>query len=176
MLPEENQPSRPGADVPDRARCVGIGNKSSADLKRQLININDWNGDVNDPSVRLYGTYDELRSADVKDGHHIIQNAAVRDVAGYKRGDAPAIQADGPSTKVGSEHYNLTYDQSHAITGGTYGKEKTIGLNSAEKNLELSQNDVKIISDYLDDYFCKQLGLNNDSTIRIPGNRHHVSE
>ena len=82
--------------MPDSDRCVGIGNKSSADLKRQLININDWNGDVNDPSVRLYGTYDELRNAGVKDGHHIIQNAAVRDVAGYKRDDAPAIQADGP--------------------------------------------------------------------------------
>ena len=176
VLPEQNRPAGPEADVPDSDRCVGIGNKSSTDLKRQLININDWNGDVNDPSVRLYGTYDELCNAGVKDGHHIIQNAAVRDVAGYKRGDAPAIQADGPSTKVGSEHYNLTYDQSHAIAVGTYGKEKTIGLNSAEKNLELSQNDVKIISDYLDDYFCKQLGLNNDSTTRIPGNRHHILE
>ena len=153
-----------------------LAGDSSRDTKRRLVNINDWNGDINDPSVRLYGTYDELRDAGVKDGHHIVQDASVRDVLGYKKGEAPAIQADGPSTKTGSEHYNLTYDQSHATTGGTYGKEKSIGLSSVEKNLGLSQNDIKTLSNYLDNYFCNNLGLNDDSPIRIPGNRHHISE
>lgn len=141
-----------------------------------MVNINDWGGDVNDPSVRLYGTYNELRNAGVKDGHHIIQDASVREVAGYKKGDAPAIQAGGPSTKVGSEHYNLTYDQSHATKGGTYGIEKNIGLNSIESRLGLSKNDLNTISDYIDDYFIGDLGLNNDSVIKIPGNRHHIGE
>lgn len=148
--------------------------ESDNDARRRLVNINDWDGDVNDPSVRLYGTYDELRNAGVKDGHHIVQDAAARDVPGYNKGDAPAIQADGPSTKIGSEHYNLTYDQSHATTGGTYGIEKNIGLNSLEKNLGLSSSDLGTISNYLDAYFCNTLGLTEDSPLRIPGNRHYI--
>jgi hypothetical protein len=47
-------------------------------------------------------TYDELRKAGLTDAHHIIQDAAVRDVPGYSRGSAPAIQLTGPSTTIGS--------------------------------------------------------------------------
>ena len=177
--------SRPQVDVPDDRsmsheewdkayRDARQASGDGSELRKRLVNINNWDGDVNDPSVRLYGTYDELRAAGVKDGHHIVQNAAVRDVAGYKQGDAPAIQADGPSTTIGSEHYNLTYDQSHATTGGTYGIEKNIGLNSVQNNLDLSLSDVETLSSYLDGYFSDKLGLTDDTPLRIPGNRHHI--
>ena len=75
----------------------------------------------------------------MKDAHHIVQDAAVRDIPGYDRGSAPAIQADGPSTQIGSEHYNMTYDQSHATTGGTYGAERTIGMESVKERLDVSE-------------------------------------
>ena len=169
-----NQMQKPHTETPTMQSATGGG--SGKGLNRRLININGWNGDVNDPFVRLYGTYNELRNAGVKDAHHIIQDASVRDVTGYKKGDAPAIQADGPSTKMGSEHYNLTYDQSHATKGGTYGIEKDIGLNSIKNRLGLSKDDLDTISDYLDDYFIGDLGLNNNSVIKIPGNRHQIGE
>ncbi|WP_224101122.1 RHS repeat-associated core domain-containing protein [Paraburkholderia caribensis] len=55
-------------------------------------------------SGRGYGAYSEVDP----DSHHIIQNAAVRDVTDYSRSQAPAVQLNGPSTSVGSEHYIAT--------------------------------------------------------------------
>ncbi len=139
---------------------------------KKLVNINDITGDLDDPNIRVYGTYDELTNAGVKDAHHIVQDAAVRDIPGYDRGSAPAIQADGPSTQIGSEHYNMTYDQSHATTGGTYGAERTIGMESVKERLDVSDTDMKSLEEYVDGYFCDELNLSDDSATRIPGNRH----
>lgn len=100
----------------------------------------------------------------------------MRDVEGYNTRSAPAIQADGPSTLVGSEHYNLTYDQSHATQTGTYGIERQIGLDSTTNNLGLSESDSATISTHIDNYFVGALGLNSDSSTRIPGNRHKLDD
>lgn len=74
----------------------------------------------------------------------------------------------------GSEHYNLTYDQSHATRAGTYGFEKKIGLESATKNLNLNSTDRATLNVFIDHYFVGELGLNNDSPTRTSGNRHHL--
>ena len=114
-------------------------------------------------------SYNELRAAGQADAHHIIQNAAVRDVTGYSRGQAPAIQLDGPSTQVGSPHYNATQAQRQP-GGGTYGSERQIaacslaaaGCSPAEVAGALARADA---------YFIDDLGLTFDSPLRIPGNR-----
>nr|WP_288828996.1 RHS repeat-associated core domain-containing protein [uncultured Clostridium sp.] len=150
--------------------------KGSGQSQKKLTNIVGYEGDVNDPNVRLYGTYGELSDAGVNDGHHLLQDAAMRDVDGYSKRSAPAIQADGPSTLIGSEHYNLTYDQSHATQAGTYGIEKKIGLDSATKNLNLNSAESSTLNDFIDNYFVNDLGLNNNSPTRKPGNRHHLND
>jgi hypothetical protein len=114
-------------------------------------------------------TYNDLRRTGQTDAHHIIQDAAVRDVPGYSRGEAPAIQLDGPSTQVGSPHYNATQVQRQA-GGGTYGAERQIAACS----LAAAGCSPTQIADALarsDSYFIDGLGLTLDSPLRIPGNR-----
>lgn len=95
----------------------------------------------------------------------------MRDVDGYARGGAPAIQANGPSTLKDSEHYNLTYAQSHAEQAGTYGIEKQIGLDEVINEFNLNTSDVSTLSSFIDDYFVDRLHINENSTTRVPGNR-----
>ena len=78
------------------------------------------------------GTYGELVSSGQKDAHHIIQDAAMRDIPGYSRMDAPAIQLDGPSNVVGTEHYFATITQ-RRTGGGTYDAERRIAYMSLRK-------------------------------------------
>lgn len=40
----------------------------------------------------------DFREAGLKDAHHVIQDAAVRDLPGYRTNAAPGIQLPGPST------------------------------------------------------------------------------
>ena len=115
------------------------------------------------------GTYGDLVSSGQKDAHHIIQDAAVRDISGYNRMDAPAIQLDGPSNVVGTEHYYATITQ-RKNGGGIYGAERGIAYMSLRK-AGLSVDDAKAAVRGADDYFMGQLGLTLDSPTRIPGNR-----
>ena len=115
------------------------------------------------------GTYGDLVSSGQKDAHHIIQDAAVRAISGYNRMDAPAIQLDGPSNVVGTEHYYATITQ-RKNGGGTYGAERGIAYMSLRK-AGLSVDDAKAAVRGADDYFMGQLGLTLDSPTRIPGNR-----
>jgi hypothetical protein len=59
----------------------------------------------------------ELRAAGLKDAHHVIQDAAVRDLPGYDTQLAPGVQLEGPSTAVGTPHYSATQAQ-RAAGGG----------------------------------------------------------
>ena len=115
-------------------------------------------------------TYAELRAAGQTDAHHIVQHAAVRDLPGYSHSGAPAIQLDGPSTQVGSPHYNATQVQRSVAGGGTYGAERQI----AESALQAAGKSPAEIADALqrsDDYFMGQLGVTHDTPTRIPGGR-----
>ncbi len=114
------------------------------------------------------GTYGELRRAGVKDAHHIIQDAAVRDIPGYSQGDAPAVQLPGPSTRVGSPHYEATQVQRQA-GGGTYAAERRIGYKALRRG-GLSPADAKANINNADAYF-QSLGVTPSTPTRIPGNR-----
>ncbi|WP_300383066.1 hypothetical protein, partial [Clostridium sp.] len=62
------------------------------------------------------GSYKQLVDAGQKDAHHIIQDAAMREIDGYNRFSAPSIQLDGPSTIKGIPHNIATSIQRQ--TGG----------------------------------------------------------
>ncbi|MBQ9200708.1 MAG: hypothetical protein IJ141_11075 [Lachnospiraceae bacterium] len=118
---------------------------------------------------RKTGTYKELREAGYKDAHHIIQDAAVKDIEGYNKGSAPAIQLEGPSNQVGTEHYIATMVQRQG-GGGTYGQERGIAYKALRK-AGFSIEESKAYVRYADNYFMGELGLTLDSPTRIPGNR-----
>lgn len=120
-------------------------------------------------------SYRDLRSVDGRvagyDAHHIVQDAAVRDLPGYDRKDAPAINLEGPSNKPGTEHYHATNVQ-REHGGGTYGAERTIAYNAlvaAGKSPEEAAAEVA----RADSYFIDKLGISHDTPTRIPGNRAH---
>jgi HNH/Endo VII superfamily toxin with a SHH signature len=112
------------------------------------------------------GTYKGLRPA--SDAHHIIQDAAVRDIPGYSKSDAPAVELPGPSTRVGSPHYKATQVQRQA-GGGTYGAERRIGYKAMRK-AGVSAEDARALILKADEYFQK-LGVTFSTPTRIPGNR-----
>lgn len=93
----------------------------------------------------------------------------MRDIPGYNRFDAPAVQLDGPSNVVSTEHYYATVSQRRK-GGGTYGAERGIAYISLRK-AGFSIDDAKSIVRGADDYFMGKLGLTLDSPTRIPGNR-----
>ena len=114
-------------------------------------------------------TYNDLRSAGAKDAHHIIQDAAVRDLPGYSRGDAPAVQLEGPSTEIGSPHYKATQVQRQP-GGGTYGDERRIA-EEALRSAGMSDDEIASNISRADSYFMNNLGVTMDTPTRIPGNR-----
>jgi hypothetical protein len=115
-------------------------------------------------------TVGELRSAGLSDAHHIIQDAAVRDVEGYATNDAPGVQLEGPSTEAGTPHYLATQVQRTAGIGGTYGVERQVA-EMALTAAGLGPDEVAGALERADEYFMEQLGLTEDSPLRIPGNR-----
>ena len=117
-----------------------------------------------------YGpTYRDLKYQKLSDAHHIIQDAAVRDLPGYSRSGAPAIQLKGPSNVPGTEHYEATLVQ-RAAGEGTYAAEREI----AERGLRaagLSDQDVTSAIERADNYFKGVLNVTDSTPTRIPGNR-----
>ncbi|WP_341208313.1 LysM peptidoglycan-binding domain-containing protein [uncultured Sphingomonas sp.] len=109
-----------------------------------------------------------LRSLGLRDAHHVIQDAAVRNLPGYDSRLAPGIQLEGPSTLEGSAHYNATQAQ-RVAGGGTYGAERQIaygalraaGRSNAQARQALQEADA---------YF-NSIGVTEDTPTRIPGNR-----
>lgn len=104
------------------------------------------------------------------DSHHIIQDAAARELPGYSYGKAPAMQLKGPSSQVGTEHFYATQAQSGFQGGGTYGAERRAAYYALRK-AGIDINEAKAAIRYADQYFMKQLGLSLDSPMRIPGTR-----
>lgn len=120
-------------------------------------------------SNRASGTYRELRNAGAADAHHIIQDASARDLAGYSRMDAPAVQLSGPSTAIGSEHYNATQVQRQRGTG-TYASERRIGYK-ALRSAGMSQQEARDSISEADNYFIDCLGVTPQTRMRPVGNR-----
>jgi hypothetical protein len=114
------------------------------------------------------GSYGNLRTAGAKDGHHIIQDAAMRDVPGYSRAAAPAVELPGPSTRPGSPHYNATQVQREA-GGGTYAAERRIGYKALRK-AGIGKDAARSLIHAADQYFGS-IGVTPSTITRVPGNR-----
>ena len=110
----------------------------------------------------------ELRAAGLQDAHHVIQDAAVRDLPGYDTQLAPGVQLEGPSTSVGTPHYLATQAQ-RAAGGGTYAAERDIAANSL-RAAGYSEAQIQQALSEADNYF-QSIGVNSTAPTRIPGNR-----
>jgi RHS repeat-associated protein len=118
LVPEAELAGAPGLrlSIPDAApRPV----QTASDLQTQMSKLRS-SSDASEQAAAAGearpGTYSQLRSAGVKDAHHIIQDAAVKNLPGYSRSAAPAVELPGPSTRVGSPHYmRLGYSDRSAV-------------------------------------------------------------
>ena len=117
-------------------------------------------------------TVGELRASGRKDAHHIIQDAAVREVPGYKTNAAPGVQLRGPSTAAGTPHYHATQVQRSSSLGGTYGAERQVAC-AALAAAGYSALEIAAALARSDRYFIDELGLTHDSPLRIPGDRRN---
>ena len=110
----------------------------------------------------------ELRAAGLKDAHHVIQDAAVRDLPGYDTQLAPGVQLPGPSTAAGTPHYLATQAQ-RVAGGGTYAAERVIAADSL-RAAGYSEAQIQQILSETDAYF-QSIGVTPSTATRIPGNR-----
>ena len=114
------------------------------------------------------GTYGELKNAGIKDAHHVIQDAAVRELPGYDSRAAPAVELKGPATRVGTAHHEATQVQRQA-GGGTYADERRIAYE-ALRLAGLSHEEAQTLIGRADAYF-ESIGVTPSTPTRIPGNR-----
>ena len=119
-------------------------------------------------AAAVKGSVGDLRSAGQKDAHHVIQDAAVRDLPGYETNAAPGVQLPGPSNQVGTPHYRATQVQRQP-GGGTYGAERRIGYKALRK-AGLSAEDARHEIARADAYFGS-IGVTRQTVTRVPGNR-----
>jgi hypothetical protein len=110
----------------------------------------------------------ELREAGLKDAHHVIQDAAVRDLPGYSTQVAPGVQLPGPSTARGTPHYSATQVQRQP-GGGTYAAERRIGYKALRRG-GLCEAEARQAIQEADGYFSA-IGVGPGTSTRIPGNR-----
>lgn len=81
-------------------------------------------------TVTATSPHGQNRRLALKDSHHVIQDAAVRDLPGYRRDAAPAIVIEGPPGKIGAPHYEATQSQRRAVQRGTYGAERQVAIDA----------------------------------------------
>ncbi|HSN98080.1 MAG TPA: RHS repeat-associated core domain-containing protein, partial [Candidatus Nanopelagicales bacterium] len=110
----------------------------------------------------------ELRAAGRRDAHHVIQDAAVRELPGYKTNLAPGVRLDGPANIQGTPH-SLTRSVQRQAGGGTYAAERRIGYK-ALRRAGLSPSDARQAVQEADDYF-RSIGVGPSTPTRIPGDR-----
>jgi hypothetical protein len=110
----------------------------------------------------------ELRAAKLKDAHHVIQNAAVRELPGYNAKAAPGVQLEGPANVPGTPHARTRSTQRQA-GGGTYAAERRIGYKALRKSGMASEVARRAIQE-ADEYF-KSIGVTPSTPTRIPADR-----
>jgi RHS repeat-associated protein len=110
----------------------------------------------------------ELRAARLKDAHHVVQDAAVRDLPGYDTNAAPGVQLAGPSSKAGTPHYGATQSQRQP-GGGDYGSERLVAFR-ALRAAGFSERQAQAMVERVDDWFTG-INVTPSTTTRIPGNR-----
>lgn len=118
---------------------------------------------------RLTQSVGDLRAAGLKDAHHVIQDAAVRNLPGYNTRAAPGVQLPGPSTAQGTPHYIATQIQRGA-GGGSYAAERAIAYKALRRAGHTEAQARQIIAE-TDAYF-QGIGVTSSTPTRIPGNRN----
>ena len=113
-------------------------------------------------------TVGDLRAEGLKDAHHIIQDAAVRDLPGYATNAAPGVTLRGPSNVSGTAH-NLATAVQREAGGGTYAAERRIGYK-ALRAAGMSEDSARAAIGRADRYFGS-IGVDSGTVTRIPGNR-----
>jgi hypothetical protein len=109
-----------------------------------------------------------LRAAGLKDAHHIIRDAAVRDLKGYGTNAAPGVVLEGPASLSGTAH-NVATAVQRQTGGGTYAAERRIGY-AALRRAGLSEQEARAAIGRADSYF-QSIGVTPETVTRIPGNR-----
>jgi RHS repeat-associated protein len=110
----------------------------------------------------------ELRSAKLRDAHHVIQDAAVRDLPGYNTNAAPGIQLEGPANVKGTPH-QMTRPVQRQSGGGTYAAERRIGYKALRRAGVSVLDSRQAISEA--DNFFKAIDVKPQTSTRIPGDR-----
>lgn len=112
------------------------------------------------------GPYGSLPSSSQCQRHHIIQDAAVREVPGYSNSRAPAIVLRN------SSHAAATQAQNAAQFCGTYGDERQVAdLALTAAGVAAPVRAAAIAA--ADAYFMGELGLTSSSPVRTPGSRRN---
>lgn len=108
---------------------------------------------------RAVGAYKALQGK-FNEAHHIIQDAAAKNIPGYSKRDAPTIHLDGSSKTKGTEHNLATETQNNRRSlgdGGNYGSERRVAYRSL-RAAGLTKVEAKQAVRKADDYF-QQLDL-----------------
>jgi hypothetical protein len=124
---------------------------------------------VGKPVNAIFNSVGALRKKGLKDAHHIIQDAAVKHLPGYKTNAAPGIQLPGPASKKATPHYIATQVQ-RQLGGGTYASERRIGYK-AMRRAGISREDARYGIKIADEYF-ERIGVTQNTITRRPGNRY----
>ncbi|TPI72109.1 RHS repeat-associated core domain-containing protein [Mesorhizobium sp. B2-8-9] len=119
-------------------------------------------------AVREFKTVGDLRKAGLKDAHHVVQDAAMRDIPGYKTNEAPGVQLKGPSNVPGTPHFLATQAQ-RVNKAGTYGVERQIAYK-ALRAAGLTSEEARAEIENADRHFAT-LGVTPDTVTRTPSNR-----
>jgi RHS repeat-associated protein len=100
--------------------------------------------------------------------HHVIQDAAVKNIPGYDRNKATAVILQGPSTDRATQHGQTRGVQTQR-GGGTYGAERRIGYKGLRR-AGVKKADAKQAIRKADEYF-ESLGVTVNTPTSIPGDR-----
>jgi RHS repeat-associated protein len=103
------------------------------------------------------------------ENHHVIQDAAVKNLSGYNPDAAPTTPLKGPASMVGTQHHAATQVQRNTILGGTYGAERKVAFKALVAAEHTPREAVKIIHS-ADNYF-NSIGVTKDTATRVPKNR-----
>jgi hypothetical protein len=110
---------------------------------------------------RTVGAYKNIKGL-YSEAHHIIQDAAVKNLPGYNKMDAPTIHLEGPAYDKATPHGKATQTQKKTVGGGTYAAERRIGYR-ALRNAGVNRNEAKAAIKIADNYFE---GLGFDKLIK----------
>ncbi|MBD9597969.1 hypothetical protein IB270_34660 [Ensifer sp. ENS05] len=130
--------------------------------------------DASPSALRNWDTYKEVQGANRaiaeaspdgprRESHHIVQDAAVRDLTGYNRNLAPSVSL------TTSNHYKATAFQRYAPGRGTLGAEYRVAVGALVAAGMSPRQAAELVS-RAREYF-ERLGYDTSTPTRTPGSR-----